>query len=119
MCVAAVIVSNIDRLIFTDNNEESDVSPFDPNKSFGHEMLEYFELDKEWSHSYFNWGSHGGIPIYVMEAAQKLYERIANCPQCFFSIDRENEIYETLQLLAEYLGIEDWDDLVFVENASQ
>ena len=144
ICVLSVIVSNLDRLIFDKDNQESDSTspPFDPNKSFGHEMLDYFELDEEWSSMYFNWGSHGmifyiyyvndcnlfsnindirsgGIPTYVMEEAQTLYDRIATCPQCYFNLNREDELSQTLQLLAEYLGIQDWEDLVFVDNASQ
>ncbi len=120
MCVVAVLASNMDRIVTAIKTDENDSdAPFDSDKEFGHEMLDHFALNREWAPMYFNWGNNGGIPIYVMEAAEKLYRSIADCPECFFSFDRQNELTQSLQLLAEYLGIEEWEDLVFVDNASQ
>ena len=104
--IFGVIISNMDRFItwIDDSSNSGSTSP--PQvPEFGHGMYEYFELKEEWRSMYFNWGSWGGIPKPVMNAAQELYDTIANCPNCYFSFDRSNLIEETLQLMAQYLGI--------------
>eukprot|EP01084_Bolivina_argentea_P104621 187321_1 len=114
-CVFGIIASNADRWIKQSNQSDSSSTV----ANFGHEMYQYFKINKQWRQMYFNWGSWGGIPIPVMNAAQTLYDNIADCPDCYFSFNRVNLLTETLQLMAQYLGIKDPQDLVFIDNASQ
>lgn len=104
--VFGVITSNLDRFIdFINDSNDSNASSTPQIPNFGHEMYQYFDLNKDWRTMYFNWGSWGGIPTPVMDQAKQLYDEIADCPNCYFSFDRSNLLVETLQAMAKYLGI--------------
>ena len=53
-----------------------------------------------------------------MEYQTKIRLMIESCPTCWFRRNRDNTLKEVLKRLADYLGIEDWEDLAYIINAS-
>eukprot|EP01083_Nonionella_stella_P225504 801650_1 len=108
IALTAILASNLD-----DESSSSNDIP----SSFGHEMYSYFEFTQEGNRD-LNWGSYGGYPISIRQQIDDLHSHILNDMLLYQMLERPTLQRETLQLLAEYLGIENWEDLVFVDNAS-
>ncbi|ETO35417.1 hypothetical protein RFI_01646 [Reticulomyxa filosa] len=59
-----------------------------------------------------------------MQYQEEIRLKIESCPDCWFrnispnSFNRQSYLTSLLQRLARYLGIENWEDLVFITNAS-
>ena len=98
------------------NNAVQSGSTETSSSPFGHNMLQYFALSPNYTN--FNFGSYGSPPRQVIEYQNNLRMHIEECPDCWMRYERYTAINGVQSQLAEYLGIEDWNDLVFTINAS-
>eukprot|EP01084_Bolivina_argentea_P121271 214912_1 len=115
VAVVAVLATNLDRII--DALSDDSDSSASPGREFGHDMYNYFDFNQDEVLN-FNWGSFGGYPQSIIEEVSELQNIIQENINFWQVQSRTFDQIDTLQRLAQYMGISDWWDLVFVDNAS-
>ena len=70
------------------------------------------------NYTYFNGGARGVPPTYVLNKQQELRNEISQCPDCFYWTKRNSLLSQVQSKVANYLGVSDPKDIVFVINAS-
>ncbi|KAF9269544.1 PLP-dependent transferase [Marasmius fiardii PR-910] len=93
--------------------------PFDKSKAapkFGHSMLEYFAIDKDYTN--INNGSYGSAPKPVLDAANQYCAQAEANPDLFHRLSYIPILNSAREKVAKLVGVADVDEVVFVNNAS-
>eukprot|EP01083_Nonionella_stella_P013657 38410_1 len=98
-----------------DLDENDDAELFKSYK-FGRKAKKHFVLDK--SYTEFQYGSYGNVPKEVMSYQQQMALKIERCPSCWMLYERDDYLVPLLREVARYLNVENYEDLVFIMNAS-
>ncbi|KAH9949725.1 pyridoxal phosphate-dependent transferase [Amylocystis lapponica] len=80
---------------------------------FGHEMTTYFALDPHYTN--LNHGSFGAVPKPVLDACNKLSDKMEANPDYFIRIAWHSLLNDARSRLAQFIGAER-DECVFVPN---
>ena len=114
MCIAIIAVAVFLGVFLYHGSSSSSDNIVD--KPFGKIVLNEFGLDSNYTN--LNFGSYGSVPIDVQNAQKQYRYEMESCLGCWFGSIRRNYYEEVRGIIANYLNIEDQNDVVFVDNAS-
>ena len=97
-------------LPFQQQQPECDTIPF------GHSLLDQFSIDM--NHMYLNFGSFGSVPLMVQQNQSNYRQIMNNCPDCWYRYIQLKHLNNAQIAIADYIGVEDWQNIVFIPNAS-
>eukprot|EP01084_Bolivina_argentea_P224018 378905_1 len=98
------------------SDHDIDSQDCDKDVEFGHNMLKYFSFDKNLIN--LNFGSFGSPPILVQQNQSKWRDILNKSPDRWFRHRELKYLNNVQKLIAAYIGIQNWMDLVFIPNAS-